>query len=85
MIMAAPFPNGVSQYVQIFFPLTDLLRCWESGRGSGDRVGDGEDSEGEGVCRDQGAEGVPAPPRREPKEEEEGRVEERGSAPDQPP
>lgn len=46
---------------------------------------DGEESEGEGVCRDQGAEGVPAPLRREPIEDEEGKVEELGRAPDQPP
>lgn len=67
--MAAPFPSGVSQNVQIFLPLTDLLRgAPASDVGSGEVVGDGEEGEGEGDCRDQGDEGVPAPPRREPME-----------------
>lgn len=52
-------------------------------------MGDGEEGEGESDCRDQGDEGVPAPPRREPIEKEEGRVEEEEEpgrwAPDPPP
>lgn len=49
-------------------------------------MGDGEDGEGEGDCRDQGDEGVPAPPRREPMDWEVGRVEEAGRwAPAPPP
>lgn len=69
--MAAPFPSGASQNVQIFLPLTDLLRCCgapASDIGSGEGVGEGEEGEGEGDCRDQGGVGVPAPPRREPME-----------------
>lgn len=28
MIMAAPLPRTLLQYEHIFFPLTDLFRCW---------------------------------------------------------
>lgn len=41
-------------------------------------MGDGEEIEGEGVCRAQGGVGVRAEPLREPMEEEEGRVAEAG-------
>lgn len=60
--MAAPFPSGVPQYVQIFLPLTDLFR-WCGG--SGELVGDGEEAEEDLDCWDQLDEGVPAPPPRE--------------------
>lgn len=81
MIMAAPFPSGLSQNVQIFLPLTALFLCRESPAlflGSGERVGDrGEDGDG-------WDEGVPALPCTWLTAKDEGNVEGRWS-PEPPP